>query len=155
MTEAWLGPRALAAATGVSTDTLRYYERLHLLPATPRTRSGYRRYHPFTVERVRLIQQALLIGFSLKELAGVLHRRDHGTPPCAHVRNLVGERLAALEAQVNALSALRDDIRVLLAEWDARLAKTPEGQRARLLDMLVTRPTPPHPRTPTLSRRRR
>jgi len=154
MTETWLGPRALAVATGVSTDTLRHYERLGLLPATQRTQSGYRRYHPSTADRVRLIQRALLIGFSLKELAGFMRQRDHGAPPCRRVRALVGERLAALERRLVELTTLRDEIGVLLTEWDARLALTPEGQRARLLDMLAARSTPIPPRPNAISRRR-
>lgn len=69
MSEVWIGPRALSQATGVSTDSLRHYERLGLLPATVRTRAGYRRYPPETAGRVRLIQRALVVGFSLKELS--------------------------------------------------------------------------------------
>jgi len=132
----WLGPRALAQATDVSTDTLRHYERLGLLPDTQRTRAGYRRYPSTSVERVRLIQRALMIGFSLKELAAALRQREHGTPPCRKVRAVVSERLAGLEVRLTELAALADEMRVLLAEWDERLARTPEGQRARLLDML-------------------
>lgn len=140
MTDAWIGPRALADATGVSTDTLRHYERLGLLPATARTASGYRRYSPATIDRVRLIQRALLIGFSLKELAGALRQRETGTPPCQRVRKLVGERLAALDVRLADLTALRDEMEVLVRDWDHRLATTPNGQRARLLDMLDGRP---------------
>jgi DNA-binding transcriptional MerR regulator len=139
MTTTWLGPRELAAAAGVSTDTLRHYERLGLLPDTERTRSGYRRYPPAAVERVRLIQRALLIGFSLKELASALRQRERGAPPCRRVRALVGERLAALDARLTELAALRDDMQILIREWDERLAATPDGQRARLLDMLAAR----------------
>ena len=134
-----LGPRALARLTGVSTDTLRHYERLGLLPGTARTRAGYRRYQPETADRVRLIQRALAIGFSLKELAQVLGACQKGTPPCAHVRSLVGERLTALERRLEQLIDLRDELRVLIRDWDARLASTPPGQRARLLDMLEGR----------------
>lgn len=136
MSRDWIGPRAVAEASGVSTDTLRHYERLGLLPETLRSESGYRRYSPDTVERVRLIQRALVIGFSLKDLASVLARREKGTPPCRRVRSLVGDRLAALESRLVELISLRDELRLLLRDWDARLAVTPEGQRARLLDML-------------------
>jgi len=135
----WLGPGALAKATGVSTDTLRHYERLGLLPATQRTDSGYRRYRPDTIERVQLIQRALIIGFTLKELGSVLAHRDKGPAPCRRVRSLVDERLAALERRLTELTGLRDDLKVLLRDWDQRLAATPEGQRARLLDMLAGR----------------
>ena len=135
----WLGPRALADASGVSTDTLRHYERLGLLPQTTRTRSGYRRYPPASLGRVQLIQQALTIGFSLKELGSVLARRERGDPPCRHVRALVGQRLTELEARLAELTQLRDGMRELLRDWDTRLAHTPEGQRAMLLDVLAER----------------
>ena len=140
MTDAWIGPRALAAASGVSTDTLRHYERLGLLQGTTRTRAGYRRYPPATVERVRLIQRALVVGFSLRDLASVLGQRDRGAAPCRRVRALVAERLDALEQRLNDLSVLRDEMRILLREWDRRLSQTPSGQRARLLDMLAGHP---------------
>ena len=139
MSHATLGPRELSAATGVSTDTLRHYERLGLLPDTARTPAGYRRYPSATVERVRLIQRALLIGFSLRELSAALRQRAQGAPPCRRVRTLVGDRLSALEARLSELTELRDEMRVLLRDWDDRLASTPAGQPARLLDMLAGR----------------
>jgi MerR family transcriptional regulator, Zn(II)-responsive regulator of zntA len=136
----WIGPRALADATGVSTDTLRHYERIGLLPGTVRTAAGYRRYAPATVERVRLIQRALIVGFSLKDLASALGQRERGAPPCRRVRALVGERLAALEVRLEELTRLRDEMHGIVREWDQRLAQTPAGQRARLLDMLAGHP---------------
>jgi DNA-binding transcriptional MerR regulator len=120
----------------VSTDTLRHYERLHLLGPVSRTASGYRRYPPECVARVQLVQRALLIGFSLKELASVLGHRERGGVPCGRVRALVGERLERLDERLAALTALRDEMRRLLAEWDVRLAATPPQRQARLLDML-------------------
>ncbi len=137
---AWLGPRDLARGSGVSTDTLRHYERLGLLSGTTRTASGYRRYPPETVARVQVIQRALAIGFSLKDLAGAFGQRERGGVPCQRVRALVGERLAALETRLRDLTALRDEMRGLVDDWDVRLAATPKGQRARLLDMLVGHP---------------
>jgi DNA-binding transcriptional MerR regulator len=148
MSDTWIGPRALAEATGVSTDTLRHYERLGLLRGTERTRAGYRRYPPATVDRVRLIQRALIVGFSLKDLGSALGHREHGTAPCRSVRALMGERLQALEARLEELTTLRDEMQVIVREWDERLAATPDGQRARLLDMLAGRAAleRPHPK---------
>jgi DNA-binding transcriptional MerR regulator len=134
---AWLGPRDVSGASGVSTDTLRHYERLGLLRGTTRTSSGYRRYPPETVARIQVIQRALAVGFSLKELAGAFGERDHGGVPCQRVRVLVGERLAALDRRLADLITLRDEMQRLIDEWDVRLAGTPKGQRARLLDMLA------------------
>jgi DNA-binding transcriptional MerR regulator len=137
MTEHWIGPRALAAATGVSTDTLRHYERLGLLSGVRRTDAGYRRYSPDQVARVQLIQRALLVGFSLNDLARALRRRDTAAPPCRQVRALVADRFDDLERQIDDLARLRDALRTLLSEWDQRLAGTKPGQPARLLDMLT------------------
>jgi MerR family Zn(II)-responsive transcriptional regulator of zntA len=136
----WLGPQELARESGVSTDTLRHYERLGLLRGTTRTASGYRRFPARTAARVHVIQRALAVGFSLKELAGAFGQRERGGVPCQRVRLLVGERLAALEHQLRDLTALRDEMRGLVQEWDVRLAATPKGQRAQLLDMLVGYP---------------
>ena len=152
MSDRWIGPRAVAVATGVSADTLRHYERLGLLPGITRSGAGYRRYSPESIERVRLIRRALAIGFSLKELASVLAHCDRGTAPCGRVRSLVAERLAALDGRLVDLTALRDELRVLLSDWDQRLAATPPGQRARLLDMLGGRPALEGRRTGRLSR---
>ena len=136
MTVAPMGPRDVARATGVSTDTLRHYERNGLLPCVTRTAAGYRRYSAATVERVLLIQRALVVGFSLADLKRVLGVRDKGGAPCRSVRQLVGERLHELNRRIEELTALREALCVLLVEWDAKLAKTPEGQRAHLLEGL-------------------
>lgn len=134
-----LGPKAAARVTGVSTDTLRHYERRRLLPRVHRTSSGHRRYSPAIIERVLLIQRALVIGFSLNDLTRVLAVRDRGGAPCHNVRALVGERLDALERQIEELVVLRDELRTMLANWDVILAQTPIGTRAHLLDGVATR----------------
>ena len=134
-----IGPHELSERTGVSTDTLRHYERLGLFAVVHRTPAGYRRYDPATVERVHLIRRALVVGFSLKDLASVLRQREAGDPPCRRVRTLVGDRLRALERRIEQLAMLRDEMRRLLRDWDERLAMTPPRQRARLLDMLAVR----------------
>jgi len=140
MTATPMGPRDVARATGVSTDTLRHYERKGLLPRVARTEAGYRRYSTTTVERVLLIQRALVVGFSLADLKRVLGVRDRGGSPCQGVRALVGERLDGLNQRIKELLTLRDDLRLLLTEWDERLSKTATGERANLLEDLGKRP---------------
>lgn len=139
MTATPMGPRDVARTTGVSTDTLRHYERQGLLPGVTRTAAGYRRYSAATVERVLLIQRALVVGFSLADLKRVLGVRDRGGAPCESVRALVGERLDELNQRIEELLTLRDELRLLLTEWDGRLSKTAQGQRANLLETLGTR----------------
>jgi DNA-binding transcriptional MerR regulator len=139
---ATLGASDLAKLSGVSTDTLRHYERKGLLPLPPRTTGGYRRYPGEAVARVRLIQRALVIGFSLDELAGVLRERAAGGAPCQKVRGVVQNRLADLNQQLAELKLLKRDLHTILEEWNARLASTPSGERAHLLDALAQRPAP-------------
>jgi len=134
-----LAPREVARQCGVSADTLRHYERKGLLPRPARTGSGYRRYPPETVARVLLVQRALVVGFTLDELARVLRERDGGRPPCRGVRDLVAARLADLEERLRQLAALRRELRHLLGEWDRTLAATPPGQPAHLLQSLAGR----------------
>ena len=55
------------------------------------------------------------------------------------VRALVGERLELLNQRIDELLALRDELRLLMTDWDARLAKTPQGERAHLLETLGAR----------------
>ena len=131
-----MGPRDVARATGVSTDTLRHYERKGLLPRAPRTPGGYRQYPAATVDRVLLIQRALVVGFSLDELKRILALRDRGGAPCQTVRALLDERMTALDQRIQELLGLRDELRHLAKQWDGRLAGTPAGARAHLLDTL-------------------
>jgi len=122
---------------GVSVDTLAHYERRGLLPAPARDANGYRRYAQPAVDRVRLIQRALDMGFTLDELGRVLKQRDAGGAPCGQVRAIAAARLAELDARIDGLQALRDELSSLVADWDGRLAALPAGQRAGLLDALA------------------
>lgn len=124
----------LARICGVSPDTIRHYERLGVLPTAVRRANGYRRFPRESVGRVRLIRRALAIGFSLAEVARILQQRDGGAPPCRSVRALAGEKLDELERRIAEMTAARDELARLLEEWDGRLAATPEGEEARLLD---------------------
>jgi MerR family copper efflux transcriptional regulator len=131
---------ALARLAGVSADTLRHYERKGVLAAPPRSANGYRRYPRTAIARVQLVQHALAVGFSLSELARMLRERDAGGVPCRKVHALVTARLAGIDDQLAALTALRNELRDLLSEWDARLHQLPSGRQARLLDGLLEKP---------------
>ena len=120
----------------MSTDTLRHYERLQLLPVLERTTGGFREYPPEAIRRVKVIQQALALGFSLEELTQFFIERAAGRPPCRAVRRLAQFKLDALEARIQAMQAARDALHALLRDWDRRLERGSE-QPARLLDSLA------------------
>jgi DNA-binding transcriptional MerR regulator len=127
----------LARLCGVSADTLRHYERLKLLPVPRRSPGNYRLYPRGAADRVRLIRQALAVGFSLPELAKILKVRDSGGAPCRQARQLLEGKLSDLDQRVADLAEMRDHLRHILADWDQRLASVPEGAPARLLESLV------------------
>ena len=127
----------LAKAAGVSTDTLRHYERKGVLPVARRLNNGYRKYPPDSLDRVRLVRRALAVGFTLDELAQFLKARDRGQAPCREVRASAEEKLADLEDRLKEMLALRDEMRALLGDWDRRLKGKKAGQRAGLLEALA------------------
>jgi len=128
----------LAKATGVSTDTLRHYERKGLL-RPQRSDNGYREYPKHAVERVRMIRQALGVGFTLDELKAVFNVFDRGGAPCHDVRSLAATKLAEIERHLHDITAMRDELKEALADWDARLANTERGKQAGLLKALAAR----------------
>jgi DNA-binding transcriptional MerR regulator len=140
----------LARLAGVSADTLRFYERKGLLPRPPRGSNNYRRYPSSALDRVRVIQRALDAGFTIAELARVLKERDAGGAPCRSVLGIARARLDELDARIDGLVALRASLRRVVSEWERRLAATPAGNRAGLLDGLAA--TPPVTRVRTLRR---
>jgi DNA-binding transcriptional MerR regulator len=101
---------AQAAELGLSADTLRYYERLGLLPPPARTAAGYRLYDEDAAERLRFICGARRMGLRLADIKELLDVRDRGQCPCGHTRDLVGRRLAEVEAELRQLSAVRGQL---------------------------------------------
>ena len=126
----------LARVAGVSTDTLRFYERQGLLPTPNRLANGYRAYPAEALDRVLLIQRALSVGFTLQELAKFLKARSRGARPCQDVRALAARKLEELEGRIVELRVFRKTLQTTLADFDARLAATGAGEPARLLESL-------------------
>lgn len=128
-----------AARAGVSCDTLRYYERQGLLPRPPRTSGGYRDYTESVVERVRFARNALRFGFTVKQVSAFLKSRESGRPPCREVRAAAERILVEMDRKIAELTAARADVQRTLGVWDERLAATPAGAPARLLDSITER----------------
>jgi DNA-binding transcriptional MerR regulator len=126
----------LAELAGVSSDTLRHYERKGVLAHPLRTANDYRQYPATALQRVRLIRRALAVGFTLDELATVLSVRDRGGAPCMEVRTLAVAKLADVEIRLREMVELRTELRAVLKDWDKRLARRAPGQRVHLLESL-------------------
>lgn len=126
----------LAKLAGVSTDTLRHYERVGVLSAH-RSPNGYREYSFDTIERIRLVRSALAVGFTLNELASVFEVRNRGGAPCRQVRDLAAGKLAHMEVLLRDITAVRNRLRILIKDWDIRLQKQKPGELVGLLETLA------------------
>lgn len=135
--DAMLTIGALAALSAVTPDTIRYYERLGVLPRPARTAAGYRQYPRGMVRRLELIRNAQRFGFSLVEIAAFLRVRESGGRPCADVRAGAARLLAAADKQIAELQGARRRIRATLRAWDVTLSQTPPDAQARLLETLA------------------
>jgi DNA-binding transcriptional MerR regulator len=126
----------VAARFRISSDTLRYYERMGLLSAR-RSMNRYREYSSETLDRIRLIRSALAIGFTVKELRRILKCRDGGGVPCGEVRKLLSEKLRNMKIQIRQMQKMQSELSEILQGWDKRLKKVAPGKPARLLETLA------------------
>jgi DNA-binding transcriptional MerR regulator len=114
-----------AGDAGVSTDTLRYYERLGLVQPTARTASGYRLYNPEAPRRVMFIKGAQRLGLRLGDIKQLLDIRDRGACPCGHTRALLQQQLDDVDTKLVQLAALRRELTDILERADDCPGTTP------------------------------
>jgi DNA-binding transcriptional MerR regulator len=105
----------IAARSGVTTKTIRYYESIGLLDEPERTASGYRDYTADAVERLAFIRDAQASGLMLTEITSVLELKAAGASSCEHTRQLLERHLADLDDQIARLQATRSQLEVLMA----------------------------------------
>lgn len=97
----------VAAATGTTTKTVRFYEERGLLPAAGRASNGYREYGKNTLTRLNFIRRSRLSGLTLAQIGDILRVRDAGSAPCAHVNDALQNQLHDLDQKILELQALR------------------------------------------------
>lgn len=99
---------------GISADTLRYYEKISLLPAIGRTDSGIRAYNERDLSRLRFIRRAQKMQFSLREIAELLDMREDPQHARDEVRILTQRKLNEVEEHLDDLQFLRNELQLLL-----------------------------------------
>jgi MerR family transcriptional regulator, mercuric resistance operon regulatory protein len=119
----------LAAAAGVHIETIRYYQRLRLVPEPPRPLGGIRRYTEADADRLRFIKRAQAMGFTLLEVNSLLKLQARRS--CHATRELAASRLRLVDARIRELRDLRKELSGLIADCDANPqdAKCPVIQR--------------------------
>lgn len=102
---------ALSKATGVNIETIRYYERIGLLPEPDRTAAGYRQYGPEHLLRLSFIRKGRDIGFNIEAIRALLRLAEHPETPCQDADRLAWEHLTEIERKIEELGRLRDALR--------------------------------------------
>ncbi|UTA55617.1 helix-turn-helix domain-containing protein [Lysobacter soli] len=99
-----------AAASGCHLETIRYYERVGLMPAPARTTGGYRAYGPDEVERLRFISRGRELGFSLDEIRSLLGLSDDPAMSCGNVDAIARKHLADIQGRMAELQRMATEL---------------------------------------------
>jgi MerR family Zn(II)-responsive transcriptional regulator of zntA len=105
----------LALAAGVSSDTIRHYEKEGLLAAARKTGAGYRLYDEQALRRLRFIRQAQQCGFSLAEIRELLTLKNSDAACCKDVRSVAIGKKLQLEHKIKALQVMSQALTELIA----------------------------------------
>ena len=120
-----------AQETGLSIDTIRFYEKQGLLRRSPRTEGGFRLFGKDEIETLKFVRKAQELGFSLSEIRELLVLRAEHVPTCAHVKELLEEKVSAVEQKIEELQALRKSLTRALRKCKRGLRTTAPGHEER------------------------
>lgn len=107
--------------TGLSVDTIRYYEKERLLREPPRSEGGYRLYSERDVEHLLFVRKAQELGFTLAEIRELLLVQDERTEACTHVRELIQNRLGSVRQKIEDLKKLESHLQEAQAKCEEAL----------------------------------
>ena len=97
----------LARRTGISRQTIRYYERIGVLEPPQRSANGYRRYSPQAQRRLQFVRQAQQLGLSLDEIKALLAAERDGRASCPELKVMLEQHLVTLDDRIRQMQALR------------------------------------------------
>lgn len=103
----------LAVRVGVATKTFRYYEQVGVLPLPKRRTNGYRIYDEYDLDRLKFVIGAVLLDFTLEDIAEILALRDRREVPCKVVLDLLMEKAQEVSQRIEALQKLEASLREL------------------------------------------
>ncbi len=126
-----IGP--VSAMTGVNIETIRYYERIGLVPRQQRTQTGRRAYDDADIRRLAFIRRARDIGFSLEDIKSLLALTEPGHRSCADVQAIAEQHRAVIETRIANLNRLRTLLSATISKCSGN--KAPQ---CAVLDMLMT-----------------
>jgi len=116
--------------SGVNTETIRYYERIKMLPAPPRTTAGYRVYSAADLRTLTFIRRSRELQFPLDMIRKLLRLGALGSAPCREVQKIAVSHLEGIRSKINTLARLES----LLAQTIARCSATVPCPVLEILD---------------------
>ena len=119
-----LGIGALAARTGVNIETIRYYERIGLMPPPTRTESRRRSYEEAEVQRLTFIRRSRELGFSVADIRKLLELAHGNNPKCGTARALTSHHLRDVRGKIASLKRMERALKRMIE------ACQPDGQRS-------------------------
>ena len=124
----------LAQRLGLNVRTLRYYESIGLLAKPARSAGGYRLYAATDEARLRFVQQAKRVGFTLEEIQEIIRLGQHGRA-CDYVQETLARHIEAVDARLQELQRVRAELAALNAEWREPGRSCPsEGRLCTLIE---------------------
>ena len=110
MTQGSFSIGLVAARTGCTVPTIRYYEEIGLLPLAPRTEGGRRHYGDEALRRLTFIRRCRDFGFSIEHVRELVDLIDHPQRPCLEVRDIAAARLGEVRDKLAELLALESSL---------------------------------------------
>jgi MerR family mercuric resistance operon transcriptional regulator len=111
-----LGIGALSKQTGCNIETIRYYEKIHLLPAPARTGGGHRMYDHAQVKRLSFILRCRRLGFSISGIRNLLGLVDGDAASCAEVKSVTEAHLGEVRQKISDLKNLEGVLAQMVSE---------------------------------------
>lgn len=138
-------------AHGVSTDTVRYYEKQGILSAPPRQDNGYRRYTPDHAAVLRFVRSAQALGFSLVEIRGILPQLAEGTFRRSDIEHVLHHKMAQIDVHIRQLQTLKKELKATfeslqcpsdttVSTVDSTARDTGSGAGAVLVQRIASKP---------------
>lgn len=110
----------VARNAGVGVETVRFYERKGLIEQPPRRGSGYREYPVDTVRRIRVVVNAKELGFTIKEIVGLLSLRSRSAESCDSVKEQAQMKITDIEERIRGLRRMKSTLRKLTQACERR-----------------------------------
>lgn len=110
----------VARRTGLTVETVRFYEKQRLIEAPERSASGYRQYPVEAVKRLKFIQRAKDAGFTLSDIGDLLALRQRPDASCADVKLSASRKLEEVERKIGDLQCIRDALGKLILRCNGR-----------------------------------